>query len=564
MKKLLLISITIVSFAMESLAQVPKGIAKIQKAIVSVNTYDKNGDLLNSGTAFYVGENGEAIADYSIFKNAYKATIIDMAGKQADVDCILGADDTYSVIRFKVNTKGNAILVCSNDIQDDGTTIYAVPFCKEKLKKCSNTTIESNTKLNDKYAYYTLSADLGADLVGSPLLNDKGEVIGIIQPSVKEKGYAIDIRFKEELTIKAIESSTVTLALNSVNIPKSVPETVEEALVYTYFKSRTAGNEEYLDIMNRFIAAYPDNAEGYLRRCTPYMDMLQFEKADADLNKYLSLAKDKGVAYYNSAQTIYNKLTYQKEQVYEKWSYDVAIEHIDKSIELQKDNIEKNTDSKLLKAKILSAKKDYDGAIKIYEDLNSVKETANPAILYAMSIACEERGDSTSKLIAIMDSAINMFGDPLPGDAANYVLRRGRLYAQIDKNRPAVLDYNQYCYLVNNKVSDIFYYDRSQIELKARLFQQAYDDINNAISISPKIIYYMEKAAMCLRFGYNTECIEACNIVLNANDKDTDALRLLGFAQIQEGKKEEGKANLQKAIDLGDENAKEIMEKYGK
>ena len=82
--------------------------------------------------------------------------------------------------------------------------------------------------------------------------------------------------------------------------------------------------------------------------------------------------------------------------------------------------------------------------------------------------------------------------------------------------------------------------------------------------MNPKPLYYIEKAAMCLRFGYNDESIEACNVVLRTNDKDTDALRILGFAQIQAGKKEEGKANLQKAIDLGDENAKEILEKYGK
>ncbi|MBP5478801.1 MAG: hypothetical protein J6Y15_05510 [Bacteroidaceae bacterium] len=564
MNKLLLLTSAFMALAIDTSAQAPKGIAKIQKAIVSVNTYDKNGDLLNSGTAFYVGANGEAIADYSLFKNAYKATVIDMAGKQADVDCILGADDTYSVVRFKVNTKGNAVLTCTNDSLTSTSQVFVVPFSKEKMKTCSNTTIESQSTLKDKYAYYTLSSDLGEANYGSPLFNEKGELIGILQTSLKEKGYALDIRFRNELTIKAIATNSENMALKSINIPKGVPESAEEALVYTYFKSRSAGNEEYLDIMNRFIAAYPDNAEGYIRRCTPYIDLCEFDKADADMNKYLDLSKDKATAYYNTAQTLYNKLTYQKEPAYNKWTYDLAIEHINKSLELYKDNKAKTTDAKILKAQILSGKKDYDGAIAIYEQLASDKETAVPAIYYAMSIACESRGDSTSAIIALMDSAINKFGDPLPGDAANYVLRRGRLYAQIDKNRLAVQDYNQYCYLVNNKVSDIFYYDRSQIELKARLFQQAYDDINTAITMNPnKVIYYIEKAAMCLRFGYNDESIEACKVVLSANDKDTDALRILGFAQIQAGKKEEGKKNLQKAIDLGDENAKEIMEKYG-
>ncbi len=565
MKIRITLIISAFAFACNIFAQAPKGISKIQKAIVSLNTYNKDGDLLNTGTAFYIGTNGEAIADYTLFKNAYKATVIDMSGKQADVDCILGADDTYSLVRFRVNTKGNAILNCTSSSQQDNTQVYAVPFTKDKLKKCTGTSIESQAPVNDKYSYYTLSSDLGNESVGCPLFNENGELIGILQSSIKEKGYALDIRFRDELTIKAIATSSATLALNNIHIAKDVPESVEEALVYTYFKSRSTGNDEYIDIMNRFIKKFPDNAEGYHRRCTPYIDMLEFDKADADLNKYLNIAPDKGAANYNAAQTVYNKLVFQKEPAYEKWNFDYAIDLINKSIELYKDDIQKCAQSKVLKAQILSANKAYDEAIKVYEDLASSKETTSPAIMYAMSMVCEQRGDSTNAVIALLDSAINMFGDPLPGDAANYVLRRGRLYAQIEKYRNAVYDYNQYCYLVNNKVSDVFYYDRSQMELKGRLYQQAYDDINSALSISPNnTLYLVEKAAMCLRFGHNEESIEACNKVLQMNDKDTDALRILGFAQLQEGKKDLGRANLQKAIELGDESAKDILEKYGK
>lgn len=565
MKKRITLIISLLTITCGIFAQVPKGISKIQKAIVSLNTYDKNGDLLNSGTAFYIGTNGEAIADYTLFKNAYKASIIDMSGKQADVDCILGADDTYSIVRFRVKTKGNAVLNCTSTNQQDNTQVFAVPYTKDKLKNCANTTIESQTPVNEKYSYYTLSTDLGNEMVGCPLLNENGELIGIIQSSIKEKGYALDIRFREELAIKAISTSSATMALNNIHIAKDIPESVEEALVYTYFKSRSTDNNEYLDILDRFITRFPNNAEGYLRRCTPYIDILEFDKADADLNKYLSLATDKGAANYNAAQTIYNKLVYQKEPVYERWTFDYAISLIDKSIDIYKDDTRKCADSKILKAQILSANKNYNNAIKVYEDLSSTKETSSPAILYAMSMACEQRGDSTSAIIALLDSAINMFGEPLPGDAANYVLRRGRLYAQIEKYRNAVKDYDQYCYLVNNKVSDIFYYDKSQMELKGRLYQQAYDDINSALTIAPNnIVYLVEKAAMCLRFGHNEECIEACNKALQINDKDTDAIRILGFAQLQDGKKELGRETLKKAIELGDENAKDILEKYGK
>ena len=41
-----------------------------------------------------------------------------------------------------------------------------------------------------------------------------------------------------------------------------------------------------------------------------------------------------------------------------------------------------------------------------------------------------------------------------------------------------------------------------------------------------------------------------------------DAYRIMGFAQIQKGEKEAALKNLQRAKELGDESAEEIIEKY--
>ena len=53
----------------------PKFASKVGKGIVSLNTYDRQSNLLHQGTAVYVGANGEAVADYRLFKNAYQASV---------------------------------------------------------------------------------------------------------------------------------------------------------------------------------------------------------------------------------------------------------------------------------------------------------------------------------------------------------------------------------------------------------------------------------------------------------------------------------------------------------
>ena len=137
-------------------APLPKYASKVQKAIVQLNTFDKDGNVLHTGTAFYVGENGEALADYALMKDAYRAVVTDQNGKTADVDCIKGADDTYSMVRFLVNTKGNAVLSVSTTAIPQGGVVYALPFTQQKSKVCASGRVLETSPVKDLYSYYTL------------------------------------------------------------------------------------------------------------------------------------------------------------------------------------------------------------------------------------------------------------------------------------------------------------------------------------------------------------------------------------------------------------------------
>lgn len=567
------LTILVLGMSLISFAQAPKFASKVQKAILSLNTYDKNGNLMKSGNAFYVGQNGEAIADYSLFKDAYKAMVIDASGKQFDVDCIQGADDTYSLVRFQVNTKGNAYLTLCSSIQASGSNVYAIKYSKDKIKTCPQGTIESFDSINGTYAYYKLSSELQDEYLSAPLFNENGEVVAILQAAVgngdARRSYALDVRFRDELKISALQTRSAQMALSSINIEKGLPDTQEETLVYVYFKSHSTTNEEYLAILNRFVATYPKCAEAYYRRCTPLCDLHRFDEANADLDKYMQLSTDKPVAHFNYAQAVYNKVQYMPEPAYDKWTFDLALENINKSIELetQANRDESATNiikAKNLKAQIYAGKKEYDTVIAIYEELNQ-GENISPSYYYALSLAREARGDSTSVIIADLDSAIAMFGEQLPTEAANYLLRRGQLYNVNKQYRKAVMDFNQYAYILNSKVSDVFYYDKSQMEMEAHMYQQALDDINSAISLAPnKPLYYVEKGGMCLRFGMHDECIEACTKAIQLFENNPDAYRIRGYAYVQKNDMNSARADLQKAIDLGDNNAAEIMKAFVK
>ena len=566
MKRKTLYTLFLCLTALISYAQ-PKFASKVSKGIVSLNTYDRQGNLMHQGTAFFVGANGEAIADYRLFKNAYQASIVDASGKQIDVDCILGADDTYSMVRFHVNTKGNATIPSVTSFQPMNSTVFVLGRKSGGVLSDVQATVADTAMIQGKYVYYGLDKTVDEALIGAPVFNESGTLVGMLHPQIGDKNYVLDIRFRNELKIQPFPTSSASVALGNIFIPKALPDTQEEALVYLYTKSRSASNEEYMDMVNRFVAAYPKNAEGYLRRATPLIDLTRFDEADSDLQQYLSLVDDKAIGNYNVASLIFDKLRLQPEPAYEKWNEDVAIQYVDKALSFnaskpeEEQKLEK-TRYRILKGQLLMNKPDYDGALAVYEELN--RESGGvPTYLYAISLAREGRGDSIEAVMEPIDSAIAKFGNPLPSEASNYVIRRGQLYANAGKYREAVQDYNQYAYLMNNQVSPIFYYERSQIEVNARMYQPALDDIDKAIELAPREpLYHMERAALAVRVSMFDECIESCQTALRLNPDIIDAYRILGYAQLQKGDKTSARQNLQKAIDMGDETARMLMNTY--
>ena len=442
--------------------------------------------------------------------------------------------------------------------QNVGSTVYALAY-SPKDPSFQAATITEVSAINDSVKYYSTSKSIDGKFNSCPAFTQDGQFFGVVQPSMGGKGYIIDVNHLRTLTISALPSKKETLALDKIHISKGLPSSVGESLVYLYFKSRSASNAEYMDMLNLFVSKYPDNPEGYLRRATPLTDLHRFDEAESDLQTYLKLATERDAALFNVCQLIHNKLLYQPEPKYEKWTFERALEYIDEALSLNP-----KMDYKVEKAQLCVAMKDYDTAYAIYDELNKSSDRS-PATFYAASLASEARGDSLSEVIVLMDSALAMFPTPHPSEAASYVLRRGKLFEAAGKYRDAVKDYNEFCYLSNNKVNATFYYDKAQLEIKARMYQQAIDDIESAISAEPgEPLFYLEKCAIMLRVNQLDECIKAAQQTLQLDSENAAAYRIMGYAQLQKGDKTSALQNLNRAKELGDEAAQEIIDKYVK
>ena len=568
MKKILILPLLLFFLVQGSMAQTPKWVEKAKRAVFSIVTYDKNDKMLNTGNGFFVSEDGLALSDYTLFKEAERAVVITSEGKQMPVSLILGANDMYDVIKFRVaiTEKKVPALIIAKTAPVAGAEAWMLPYSTQKSIACVNGKVKDVSKVAGEYHYYTLSMQMKDKMVSCPVMNAEGQVFGIAQKSsgidTVTTCYAAGAAFAMSQKISALSLGDV--ALKSIGIRKGLPETEDQALVYLFMASSSLSGEDYEKLLDDFIRQFPANADGYLRRANYYAskgkdDQTWYDKAVADFNQALKVAQKKDDVYYNIGKLMYAYQLSKPEKTYKDWTYDTALKNVRQAIAI--DPLPIYTQ---MEGDILFAQQDYAGALAAYEKVNA-SNIASPATFFSAAKTKELLKGDPKEVVALMDSCIARCPQPITADFAPYLLERAQMNMNAGQARNAMLDYDAYHTAVKGEVNDVFYYYREQAALKARQFQRALDDIAKAIEMNPTdLTYQAEHAVVNLRVGRYEEAIQILNNILKTDPKYGEAYRLLGLCQIQLKKTDEACGNFKKAKELGDPNADELITKYCK
>ncbi len=568
MKKILILPLLLFFLAQGSMAQTPKWVEKAKRAVFSVVTYDKNDKMLNTGNGFFVSEDGLALSDYSLFKGAERAVVITAEGKQMPVSLILGANDMYDVIKFRVaiTEKKVPALVVAKTTPAVGTDAWMLPYSTQKSIACVSGKVKEVSKVAGEYHYYTLGMQMKDKMVSCPVMNVEGQVFGIAQKSsgldTVTTCYAAGAAFAMAQKISAL--SLGDAALKSIGIRKGLPDTEDQALVYLFMASSSLSSEDYGKLLDDFIRQFPANTDGYLRRANYYVAKAKdnqswFDKAVVDLNQALKVAQKKDDVYYNIGKLMYAYQLSKPEKTYKDWTYDTALKNVRQAFAIDPLPIYVQ-----LEGDILFAQQDYAGALAAYEKVNA-SNMASAGTFFSAAKTKELLKAEPKEILVLMDSCISRCPQPITADFAPYLLERAQINMNAGQPRKAMLDYDAYFKAVNGQVNDVFYYYREQAALKARQYQRALDDIAKAVELNPAdLTYQAENAVVNLRVGRYEKAIEILNGILKNDPKYGEAYRLLGLCQVQLKKTDEACANFKKAKELGDPNVDELIKKYCK
>ena len=502
------------------------GAKKPHQAVVNLISYKADGTILASGYGFLLSVEGKTVVPYTLLEGAVCAEVIDAKGKRYPVSRLVGASSTYdlAVVTLEAKKPKFDFFTVATDSVAVGQTLNLYTYTTSK--KAKPTAVE--TKVVTPYAgfhYYETTAANTLLNFGCPLLNEAGEVVGMVQRNVADSATtscAIDARFIDRLKITA--ASTFNSDLRKIRIPKQLPADEEQALSYVLMldvADSLLTHTAYQD----FNTAFPKNPEGYLNLANFFTAYGNYDQAQTYVNQAFEVSEKKDEVHYAFSKLLY---TFAKSGVptYADWNAKKAAAEASAAYAL-------NPMPLYLQHMALCnyLDGDYQKALEGFEAVGKT-EFATAETFYRASKCVEAMGGDTLRRIALLDSTIVRLPRPIPPRSAGYVMERANLYYELGEYRKAVADYNMYEETLGaQNLTDRFYALRSQVELAARMYQQALDDMHFALRRNPKHYFYAQECArIYLLVGQYDNAVTYGKMSLELNPENPEIHRLLAFA----------------------------------
>lgn len=544
------------------------------KGVVSIITYNADGSIRRSGVGVFIDANGTCATTYSLFEGASSADVVDYKGNKLSAHRILGASANYDLVKFSTTggKKNEAFSLLETATAPSGASLYLLHANGDKKSLGEEVVVTKSDDYNN-YKYFQTTAPNVETNFGCPLIDANGNLIAFVQQNVTSDSTscAIDARFLNDINITT--ASVMSADLRNIFIPKALPANESDALTYIYMidnnDSLTA-----ITALNDFIAAYPNNAEGYTNRGKFFAEKQSYELCEKDFATALDKASNtestiKADEVHNEfSKVIFQKAVYKPNPAYGDWTLTRAYQEAEKAY-----SISPKSFYLLQLGRCLFAEKKYQEAHeKFYQlatqkpqtDDNTWSPLAQAENWFFAARSLELAGGDSLKVLEMMDSTIAKCPKPYGQSSAQYFLERAQRLQRLGMWRLAVMDYNEYEKIIGpNNLNAQFYYIREQVELAGGMFQQALDDIRTAILRMPDDPgLKIEEAVVLLRAGLYEETITSCTALLKDFPESSDCYKLMGIAYGELGQKTEAQAALAKAKELGDTTADSYIETY--
>jgi len=180
LKVFFLFFILSVSLAL-SQENLPVLIKKVEPAIVVIVTYDQEGKILGQGSGFFINQEGDVVTNFHVLQEASRAVVRTNDGKEYPVEKIVAEDKAGDLIRVSVKIPKETVRPLSTvtTLPEVGERIVVIGTPLGLDRTVTDGIVSAVREIPGFGNIIQVTAPISPGSSGSPVINMKGEVVGV-------------------------------------------------------------------------------------------------------------------------------------------------------------------------------------------------------------------------------------------------------------------------------------------------------------------------------------------------------------------------------------------------
>lgn len=199
---------------------------RIRSAVILLSVFDNSGKLLRNGTGFFIADNGRFITSKSVVEGAAYAVAKASDGGLYNVSGFLTEAGELAVLKAEPKKTVLFIGPLKAESPAKGAPIAAIPssLSRHKSKLVEGTV--SAEKSDQNGSWLEVSAPIPPESLGAPVINETGEVVGVVASQTGPGGTTNIVRTASEVEAMVGRIATGAVAAwqpGAVPVPAEAP-----------------------------------------------------------------------------------------------------------------------------------------------------------------------------------------------------------------------------------------------------------------------------------------------------------------------------------------------------
>ena len=251
----------------------PSRIKKAEPSVVVILTYGKDGKLLGQGSGFFVSKEGHMVTSGHVLRGARRAEVRTTDGKTYGISKALAEDREGDLILLSVDIPAESVhpIPLATGLPEVGERVIVIgtPFGLEKT--VSDGIVSAVREIPGFGNIVQVTAPISQGSSGSPIIDMKGEVIGVV-------------------TFFVVAGQNLNFAIPAVRIAKLLPgegQSLSERQE-TRFEEWLGSEEGLYAVGLRYLMA-----EEYEKALLPFLEMVKKNSDHAEAHFQIGYCKGK-------------------------------------------------------------------------------------------------------------------------------------------------------------------------------------------------------------------------------------------------------------------------------